>query len=284
MRFAITGCDNSLGVFESFLQAGWEPVKLFTFSTEDSLESNRQIIDLAQSNRINVQLSRMTGEDLRELGQRGCEVLVVSGYKWRIGDWRPHLRYAVNFHPSPLPEARGPYPLVRAIMDGRRLWAVSCHKVENDFDTGAILANEMLRLDAMECHERLSLRIQMASMRLAERVAKELVNLWNAAQPQGAGDYWPSPSREDRTIDFFYPVASIMQKVRALGLLGCLARVNDVWICAKRVVGWEEEHTHLSGSVVHINNQSIVVAASDGYIGIIEWILVTGAPSKVAVK
>ena len=234
MRFAITGCDNSLGVFEAFLAAGWEPVKLFTFSTQGSLESNQKIIELAQGKRINVQLSRMTDADLRELGERGCDALIVSGYNWRIGNWHPYLQYAVNFHPSPLPEARGPYPLARAIMEDRKMWGVSCHQLDANFDTGNILATELFGLDEMECHERLNLKIQMASTRLAKLVASDFVNLWNAAQPQSAGDYWPNLSVADRTVDFFYPVAAIMRKVRALGLLGCLAQVNDVWICITR--------------------------------------------------
>lgn len=271
MRFAITGCDNSITVFQAFIRAGWKPVKLFTFSTQGSLDSNHSMVELAQQMQADVQTSRMTDSDLYDLGKSGCEVLIVAGYNWRIGDWRPHLKYAVNFHPSPLPEARGPYPQVRAVMEKRKAWAVTCHRVDLDFDTGDILASETIRLDDNECHERLNLKIQMASARLANRMARNFHELWEQSTPQEVGDYWPSLTLEDRTVQFDIPVDAIMRKVRAMGLLECIAHINGVQIFVRRAVGWQEAHDHSAGAVVHINNKTIVVAALDGYIGIIEW-------------
>ena len=274
MRFAMTACDSSLGVFNEFLKAGWEPVKIFSFSTEGSLDSNHMVMELAHSKRINVQLSRMTEDDLRDLGESGCDVLVVAGYKWRIGDWRPHLKHAVNFHPSPLPEARGAYPIVRAILENKKTWAVTCHQLAPDFDSGNILAAETFPLNDDECHESLSLKTQMASIRLAGRVANNFLALWDQAIPQGQGDYWPKLTQDELTINFSGSVDTIMRLVRALGLLECLAYVGGVLICIRRAVGWTETHSHLAGTVVHVNNKIIVVAAQNGYIGIIDWNIV----------
>jgi methionyl-tRNA formyltransferase len=281
MRFAITGYDSSLSVFNEFLKAGWEPVKLFSFSTQGCPESNHKTIELAQSKRINVQLSRMTDDDMRALSENGCDVLIVAGYKWRIGDWRPHLKHAVNFHPSPLPEGRGAYPIVRAILEKRKSWAVTCHQLAPDFDTGDILATETFQLSDTECHESLSLKVQMASGRLANRVANNFMGLWNQAMPQGPGDYWPNLSQEDRTINFSNSVDTIMRQVRALGLLDSLAYINGVWICIRRAVGWTEMHNYLPGTVTHVNNKTIVMATPDGYIGIIEWSLGATDLSKI---
>ena len=280
MRFAITASDSSIGVFNGFLKAGWEPVKLFVFSTQGSLDSNSKVIELAESKRMNVQLSRMTDDDLRELGESGCEALIVANYKWRIGDWRPYLKYAVNFHPSPLPEARGPYPIPRAILENRKSWAVTCHRLDTNFDTGDILAAETFQLDDNECHESMSLKTQMASGRLADRVANDFPGLWNQAQPQGPGDYWPKLTQEELTINFSNTVDVIMRQVRALGLLECLAYLNGVLICIRRAVGWTETHHHVPGTVVHVNNKSIVVAAQNGFIGIIDWSIVSSDPAN----
>lgn len=280
MRFAITACDNSLAVFEAFLNAGWEPLKLFSVPTIDSLTSNNKVIELAKSIGINVQLSRMTERDLQDLGECGCEALIVAGYKWRIGDWGSCLKYAVNFHPSPLPEARGPYPLVRAILENRKSWAVTCHQIDADFDTGAILASETFPLSDNECHESLDLKIQMASGRLAEQVAGRFSELWDQALPQGAGNYWPMFTREEQTIDFANPVDIIMRQIRAFGLIECQAYINDILIFVRRAVGWTETHSRLPGAVVHANNKTIVVAAQNGYIGIIDWVIASTDLSK----
>jgi len=281
MRFAITASDSSLGVFDAFLNAGWEPMKLFAVSAQGGLDSNHKVIERALSRGINVQLSRMTEHDLQDLGEDGCDVLIVAGYKWRIGDWRPYLKHAVNFHPSPLPDARGPYPMVRAILESRKSWAVSCHRVDADFDTGDVLAAETFPLSDSECHESLNLKIQMANIRLAERVAGNFPALWHQAMPQGAGSYWPKLDQQDRVIDFTHSVDSIMRQIRAFGLIECQAQLNGIQIYVRRAVGWEEMHSHLPGTVAHVNNKSIVVAAQNGYIGIIEWSIASTDSSKI---
>jgi methionyl-tRNA formyltransferase len=114
---------------------------------------------------------------------------------------------------------------------------------------------------------------------LANRVANDFVGLWNQAKPQGTGNYWPKLTQEELTINFSNPVDMIMRQVRALGLLECLAHINGVLICIRRAVGWTELHSHVAGTVVYVNNKSIVVAAQNGYIGLIDWNVVSAAPA-----
>jgi len=59
MRFAITGIDRSLGVLDTLLEAGWEPVKLFTVPVDDYHEHNTNIVNKASELKIPVQLSRL---------------------------------------------------------------------------------------------------------------------------------------------------------------------------------------------------------------------------------
>jgi len=280
VRFAIAACDRYLGVFEEFLKGGWEPVKLFSVPATTHLDTNRKVIELAQKHRINIQLSRMSEHDLLELGDRGCETLVIASYNWRIGNWRPYLKHAINFHPSSLPEARGPYPMTRAILERRESWAVTCHKIEQEFDAGDILASETFPLNDHECHESLNLKLQMASARLARHLAGQFPMLWDQAEPQGTGSYWSYFTEEDRTINFPNTVEDILVQVRAFGSLECIACINDVRINVRRVIGWTEAHDRIPCRVVHTNNQTIVVATPDGYIAIVEWSLSDGPLSS----
>jgi hypothetical protein len=39
-------------------------------------------------------------------------------------------------------------------------------------------------------------------------------------------------------------------------------------------VGWTESHAVAAGTVVHVNNLALVIAAADGYIGLSEWSLI----------
>jgi methionyl-tRNA formyltransferase len=281
MRFAITAVDQYLGVFESFISAGWMPLKLFTAPSHHELSKQQAVIAYAERNKAAIQLSRMTLRDLAELRDQGCDALIVASYSWKIPDWSPFLKYAVNFHCSPLPHGRGAYPVTRAIVEKWDHWAVSCHQVTPQFDRGKILASEKFPLRDDECHDSLSLKIQMAAKKLAARVAGQFDDLWQQAKPQEAGSYWPKYRLAETVIDFHQPIDTILRHVRAFGAVECLAKIEGAWLLVKRATGWAEAHHHAPGTVVHVFNRSIVVAASDGYIGLLDSTL---APPQLALQ
>ena len=271
MRFAIAAIDRYLGVFETFVQAGWTPVKLFTSPLKNDLDSQHAVIAYAEQQGAAIQLSQMTTSNMAELRDvYGCEALIVASYSWKIEDWQPFLKYAVNFHASPLPEGRGPYPVIRAIKEGRPSWAVTCHKINSEFDKGDILAVEEFPLQPDECHESLDLKIQMAAKRLAGKVAGLFIGLWEEAKPQGDGSYWKRYKLHEHVIDFQLPIQDVMRHIRAFGKVGSLAKISNTWLIVKQAVGWVEAHKHVPGNVVHINNQSIIVATTEGYVGLLE--------------
>ncbi|MEF9440539.1 hypothetical protein OWT26_09925 [Burkholderia sp. 1A5] len=109
MRFAFAGFDRWRVVFDAFVAAGWEPVALYSIPVDNRLDFNSELVECADKLRIPVQLSRIDEDDLRWLAERQCEALIVAGYNWKIPAWQPYLRHAANFHPSPLPDGRGPY-------------------------------------------------------------------------------------------------------------------------------------------------------------------------------
>lgn len=277
MRFAITATDRYLGVFQAFIERGWQPLKLFTTPVDQRMHHNRAVIDYAARLKIDVQLTRLDEQSLRALSAAGCEALVVASYQWRIGDWRPYLKYAVNFHPSPLPLGRGPYPLPGAILENLPAWGISCHKLEPQFDAGDVLRSELFPLAADEDHDSLDLKLQLAARRLASNVATHFEADWNAALPQSAGSYHSLWTQEERQLDFTHSVAQILRRVRAFGPIETLVRVNGALLYVRRAVGWSEEHTLKPGQVVHVNHQAMVFAVADGYIGLTEWSLIDPA-------
>jgi methionyl-tRNA formyltransferase len=279
MRFAFAGFDRWRGVYDAFVAAGWEPVALFTVPLDNRLDFNNEMVERAESHGIPVQLSRIREDDLGALAQAQCDALIVAGYRWKIPDWRAHLRYAANFHPAPLPEGRGPYPLMQAILEDRPEWAISCHRIANEFDTGEVLAAEPIALAADEWHETLQLKLQMAARRLAMRVAGDFERLWGESRPQGDGSYWPRLTDADLTLDFTRPVAELMRVVRASGLVECIAPLHGTEVFVRRAVAWQEAHGYEPGQVVHEYHHWIVIAAADGFVALIEW-----SPLSVALR
>jgi methionyl-tRNA formyltransferase len=270
MRFAIATIDRYFGVFDAFIRAGWQPLKLFTVPFKEPLANQQAVIAYAEQNKAAIQLSRMTTQDLEQLRDQGCDALIVASYDWKIPDWQPYLKYAVNFHCSPLPEGRGPYPVTRAILENRASWGVTCHRLSGEIDKGDILAQEIFPLQTDECHEKLDLKIQMAAKKLAGRVAGSFDELWNNATPQTGGSYWDKVKLRERLIDFDKPVDEILRHIRAFGATESLACLNGLYVIVKRAVGWTEKHSYKTGQIAHAFNQTLVITASDGYIALLE--------------
>ncbi|MFZ6862212.1 formyltransferase family protein [Undibacterium sp. Ji67W] len=273
MRFAFAGCDRNLKLFEMLMQAGWQPVKLFSVPEVNLLSSNKALVALAQLKKIPIQLSRVNEHELAALKDLSCDMLVVGSYNWRIPDWRDSLSFAINFHPAPLPLGRGPYPQVKAILDQHPRWAVTCHKIEHEFDTGAILDSENFTLDEYDTHESLSIKLQMAEGRLGLRVALNFMHLWQTANEQTEGEYWPLFKDEDRTLDVNQSAHIIKKQLRAFGFLECIAHVNQKRLFVKAGYAWEEPHTYQAGQVVQTSGLTLVIACKDGYIALTDWYL-----------
>jgi methionyl-tRNA formyltransferase len=53
----------------------------------------------------------------------------------------------LNFHPAPLPDLRGLGGYNVAILEGMRDWGVSCHFVDESFDTGDLVEVERFPID-----------------------------------------------------------------------------------------------------------------------------------------
>lgn len=281
MRFAMACNDRHRHVFKAFIDAGWEPVKLYTQPLDNRLDFNRDVVAHAQRLGIDIQISSIVQHDLEDLAGRGCEALIVAEHGALIPDWSPYLSYAINFHAAPLPEGRGPYPMARAIYEGRKEWAVTCHKISGRFDRGDILDAETFPLATDECHDSMDIKIQFAARRLAERVIKDFAGLWSAAKPQGKGSYWHRYSDEDRTIDFSSSVETILRLVRAFGPLETIAVVKGGNIYIERASGWTEMHSHEPGTLIHINRGSLVFAVADGFVSFHEW---SAVPKQIRIS
>lgn len=274
MRFAMTASDRFIGIFDTLVESGWTPVKLFTDIVDGRAHSNTRVLERAARHGIEVQFSPMREQDLDALAAAACETLVVGSYAQRIPAWEKYLSYAVNFHPSPLPFERGPNPMLRAILNNWSEWAITCHKLTHAWDAGDILDQEKFALSADECRESLDLKLQMTGKTLAKRIAADLPSLWQTATPQAEGSYSPDCAPQERRLDFTQNVADILRRVRAFGLLETIAAVNGVDFFVRRAIGWQQRHDYAPGKLILLSDQQMLVSARDGFVGILEWSLV----------
>lgn len=271
MRFAFAGIDFLGDVFETLLERGWEPVKLFSRPCDSLYDFNEVTVARARGLKLPVQLSRINPADLAELRSNGCQALVVAGYPWLVKGWERYLPYGLNFHPSPLPIGRGPYPLFQAILEGWTEWGVTAHALEPSFDTGAIVAQKRFPLASDETHDTLLVKCQMAAKDLAAGLAGDLPRLWTEARPQGPGSYWPRVTQAHRTVDWSGSVEDVLRTIRAFGSIEAFAQVNSRYVHVWSAAGWREPHSHRPGTLVHRHRTQLVVAARDGLVQLMGW-------------
>jgi methionyl-tRNA formyltransferase len=97
----------------------------------------------------------------------------------------------LNFHPAPLPDFRGLGGYNVAILEGLREWGVSCHFVDEQFDTGDLVEVERFTIDP-DAHTALSLDLESGErlVRLFARVMERaLAGEGLTREPQGEGRY-----------------------------------------------------------------------------------------------
>ena len=271
MRFAFAGIDFLGDVFLTLIDRGWEPVKLFTRPCDNVYDFNDVTVTRARNLRLPIQMSRIRSADLVGLKAMGCDALVVAGYPWLVQGWETHLPYAVNFHPSPLPEGRGPYPLFQAILDRWPHWGVSAHGLSPTFDTGPVLGQEQFALSNDETHDTLLAKCQMAAKRLSVAMASDLPRLWAEAEPQQGGSYWPRITEQRRTLDFTGTVEDALLTLRAFGSIEALAHLGGKRLYIRNATGWTEPHRFTPGTMVHRHRRHMIVAVRDGFIQITGW-------------
>jgi len=97
----------------------------------------------------------------------------------------------LNFHPAPLPDWRGVGGYNLAVLEGLAEWGVSCHFVDERFDTGDIVAVDRFPIDpAGETAYSLDVKSQERLAVLFEHVMGRTLNGEELPrEPQGDGRY-----------------------------------------------------------------------------------------------
>jgi methionyl-tRNA formyltransferase len=121
----------------------------------------------------------------------------------------------LNFHPAPLPDFRGLGGYNVAILEGLREWGVSCHFVDEHFDTGDLVEVERFDIDP-DAHTALSLDLESGQrlVGLFGRVmGRALAGEELPREPQGEGRY--VSGEEFERLRVVRPGDDLTRKLRA---------------------------------------------------------------------
>lgn len=197
-----------------FLAAQGADVAAVVAPEPDTRSAETQRLDLVAQRHG---LALVSADELYERPPEDVD-LVISFLFWRLIR-EPLISLGsvgcLNFHPAPLPDYRGLGGYNVAILDGLREWGVSCHFVDEGFDTGDLVAVERFAIDEHgETALSLDLKSQQQLLSLFERVMQSALRGEELPRtPQGEGRY---VTREEfEALRLVRPGDDLERKLRA---------------------------------------------------------------------
>ena len=270
MKIAYFGYDPLSSCLDVFLKLGHQFVVIYT--GESSVYSDK-VIQFAQQNHIPLCFGKPNLAEMQTLVEQGVELFFSAEYPYKI-TVPADLKYAINVHPTLLPEGRGMTPLPLLILKQSRLAGITLHKLSNEFDSGDILLQEPILLDEDETFDSLSAKVFLQTPDLLCTLLSKLDEYYQNSQTQDEGSYWPSCTVHQQSLDWRQPTAQLLRTLRAFGSLGTYAEISGK-PCAitfaptvLRIHGKCYQHDYSVGKVILNNEQHIIIATIDGELSI----------------
>jgi methionyl-tRNA formyltransferase len=214
--------------YVDFVRAvGHEPVAHLAVRTQARLAESQETRDFA----LRLLMEGPEGVDLVYPASRASLAPILRGYEadlllctafpWRLpADALAVPRVAcVNGHPSLLPRHRGPIPIAWAIRSGETEIGLTYHLMDADFDTGDVLAQQAVPLDADDTLETLLPKLQGASGALLPVVFERLAR-GERGEAQESGDYQSVFEEDYVYVDTGRTALEVHTQARAWPLAG----------------------------------------------------------------
>jgi methionyl-tRNA formyltransferase len=132
---------------------------------------------------------------------------------------------AIGVHPSLLPRHRGPNPYFWTIDCGDSTTGVTVHRLDEDYDTGPILGQVEHDVGLRDAWQ-LARALDRPSLTLLRSTVQRLAfgeTLVELAQDPAAATLAPEPSGAELKVDFTWPTARVLRRIRALSPVPGLA-------------------------------------------------------------
>jgi len=263
MKIAYFGYDPLFSCLDVFLKLGHQIAVIYT--GESSVFSDK-VIQFAQKNNINLCFTKPNLADMQTLLEQGVELFFSAEYPWKI-PIPADLKYAINVHPTLLPEGRGMTPVPHLILKQSIDSGITLHKLSHEFDAGDILLQQPIPLDKGETFDSYSDKMFQQTPHLLSTLLSDLDGYFHNCQRQGEGSYWPAITVDEQTIDWLQPTAVLLTTLRAFGGLGTYADIAGkacVITSALSVNGRCYPHHYPAGQVILNTQQYNTIATIDG--------------------
>ena len=178
----------------------------------------------------------------------------------------------INAHPSLLPKYRGPNPYFWVIRNREQTTGISFHLVDGDYDTGAILAQEEIKIYPSDTGKTLKERTVLAARGVVCELLKDLSEdiIIPLTQNEDKSTYYSHPCGLE--LDFSKPAEENYALIRAIHPWGEAYFYNDTTCLAALPQGSEvlDNNTEYEDTKtivgINIQNKTIDILCGDGKI------------------
>lgn len=184
----------------------------------------------------------------------------------------------INVHASLLPAYRGAAPIQWAVIDGLEETGVTTMQMDHGLDTGDIIMQSKIRLDAKETGGSLFDRLSSEGGRLLVKTLEAIENgtATRTKQDDSLSNYAKMLTKSLGNIDFNEGAVNIERLIRGLNpwpsafthFNGKLLKIWDADVCDDVVC--ESCESVVNGMITHVDNNSFIVKCGDNSLKINE--------------
>ena len=250
--------DFAVGPLESIIEAGHEVILVVTQPDREKGRGKEVVFspvkECAVAHNIPVfQPEKIKkAEEVEFLKQYEADVFVVAAFGQILSKEildMPRLG-CVNIHASLLPKYRGAAPIQWAVIDGEEKTGVTIMRMDEGLDTGDILLQEEIILDAKETGESLFNRLAVLG---SDTIVKAL-------ELMEKGELTPVPQDHDMST-----YAKMLNKK-----MGVIDFNNSAVVIERLVRGlnsWPSAYTYINGKTLKIWEAEVIADALEGQNG-----------------
>ena len=269
---AIDAGADIVGVFR-YEQTNSNPIKLLLQDTFNPLPE----VSLLKQLKLNqIRMKSANSREFRKLLINLNVDLVI------VGTWKERIRKdtfdipkiaTINVHPSLLPKYRGPNPYLQTILNGETESGVTLHLLDENYDSGAILAQERIKILDTDTSKELRERSAITARKMVTELIKDLDTkiITPIKQNEKYATYYPNISGNEKMLDFKYQTSDeISRTIRALHpfLPTYITHFDKFFVVNPydfKIIE-NDDNTAIAGNIIHkdAKTKSLTILCKDG--------------------
>lgn len=275
--------DFSVGALEAIIKEGHEVTAVVTQPDKPKGRSKELQVSpvkacaLAHNLPVFQPEKIKTKECVEKLREYEADVFVVAAFGQILSKEILDMpKYGcVNIHASLLPKYRGASPIQWAVINGEEVSGITIMQMDEGVDTGDILMQEVVKLDAKETGESLFDKLSICGAGLIVKAleAIEEGTITPVKQDETKSSHVGMLSKESGRIDFSQDAVSLERKIRGLNSWPSAytyfkGKTLKIWDAD--VVSETDSGVHECGEVCEVSKDSFTVQTKEGLLQIKE--------------